>query len=335
MNSVLLQLNELKTYFYTEEGVARAVDDVSLNLREGEILGLVGESGCGKSVTALSILRLIPQPPGKIVGGEILFAERGDLTRVTETEMRKIRGNEISMIFQEPMTSLNPLFRVGDQIAETIHVHQNVSKSEALNRAVEMIRLVGIPSPQKRSRDYPHQLSGGMRQRIMIAMALSCNPRLMLADEPTTALDVTVQAQILDLMNKLKEEIATAIVMITHDLGVIAEMAQNVSVMYAGVVVESAPVRPLFAQPLHPYTQGLLTSIPKGARDPQKKTRLNTIAGIVPSLLDLPQGCRFNDRCPHVHEPCRRVEPMLAVAENNIDSNHLVRCWLHQPVPFH
>jgi len=332
-NGELLQIKGLKTYFFTDEGIARAVDDVSLTLSQGQTLGVVGESGCGKSVTALSIMRLIPQPPGKIVGGEIFFAGRGDLIRLPEHEMRKIRGNEISMIFQEPMTSLNPVFRIGNQIAEAIQLHQRVSKKEALDRSTEMLKIVGIPSPEKRVKDYPHQLSGGMRQRVMIAMALSCNPKLMLADEPTTALDVTIQAQILDLMNKLKEEVGTSIILITHNLGVIAEMAQNVSVMYAGVVVETADVRTLFAEPLHPYTVGLLTSIPRVDRDVGKKTRLNTIAGIVPSLLDLPVGCRFSDRCPHVHEPCRKWEPPLAVPPNISRKDHMVRCWLHLPPP--
>jgi oligopeptide/dipeptide ABC transporter ATP-binding protein len=328
-NGVLLEIKSLKTYFFTDEGTARAVDNVSLRLRKGETLGVVGESGCGKSVTALSIMRLIPQPPGKIVSGKILFAGRGDLTKLTEPEMRKIRGNEISMIFQEPMTSLNPVLRIGDQIAEAIQLHQKVSKREALDRSVDMVHLVGIPSPEKRAKDYPHQLSGGMRQRAMIAMALSCNPKLMLADEPTTALDVTIQAQILELMNRLKEEVGTSIILITHNLGVIAEMAQSVSVMYAGVVVEAADVRTLFAEPLHPYTIGLLTSIPRADRHAGKKTRLNTIPGIVPSLLELPAGCRFNDRCRHVHEPCTRWEPPLDRPTRKEKKDHLVRCWLH------
>ncbi|MBW2146517.1 MAG: ABC transporter ATP-binding protein [Deltaproteobacteria bacterium] len=332
-NGVLLDIKGLRTYFFTDEGVARAVDNVSLTLHEGETLGVVGESGCGKSVTALSIMRLIPQPPGKIVGGEINFADRGDLTKLSESGMRKIRGNEISMIFQEPMTSLNPVFRIGNQIAEAIQLHQKVSKKEALERSVDMLQLVGIPSPEKRVKDYPHQLSGGMRQRVMIAMALSCNPKLMLADEPTTALDVTIQAQILNIMNKLKEEVGTSIILITHNLGVIAEMAQSVSVMYAGVVVENADVYTLFGEPLHPYTIGLLTSIPRADRDAGKKTRLNTIPGIVPSLLELPVGCRFSDRCPHVHEPCTKWEPPLDPPTKTGKKDHLVRCWLHLTPP--
>ena len=326
---ILLQIKGLRTYFFIDEGVARAVDDVSLTLREGDTIGIVGESGCGKSVTALSIMRLIPQPPGKIICGEIYFAGREDLTRLTEDEMRKIRGNEISMIFQEPMTFLNPVYRVGFQIAEAIKLHQGVSKKEAWDRSVEMLKIVGIPSPEKRANDYPHQLSGGMRQRVMIAMALSCNPKLMLADEPTTALDVTIQAQILDLMNKLKQEAGTSIILITHNLGIIAEMAQQVCVMYAGVVVESTDVRTLFTEPLHPYTVGLLTSVPRMDRHKEKKVRLNTIPGIVPSLLDLPVGCRFSDRCPHIHKPCRKWEPPLAM----VKEGHFVRCWLHLTPP--
>ena len=329
----LLEIRDLKTYFYTEQGIAQAVDNVSLTIQRGETLGVVGESGCGKSVTALSIMRLISEPPGKIVGGQIHFADRGDLTKLTAAEMRKIRGNDISMIFQEPMTSLNPVFRIGKQISETIELHQKVSGREALNRSVEMLKIVGIPVPEKRVRDYPHQLSGGMRQRVMIAMALSCNPQLMLADEPTTALDVTIQAQILSLMNKLKERVGTSILLITHNLGVIAKMAQNVCVMYAGVVVETADVLTLFAKPKHPYTIGLLTSIPRADQTAGTKKQLNTIKGIVPSLLDLPVGCKFNDRCPDVHDPCRRWEPSLAPPTGGSKPGHLVRCWLHQPLP--
>jgi peptide/nickel transport system ATP-binding protein/oligopeptide transport system ATP-binding protein len=332
-NSPLLKIKGLKTYFSTEEGVAQAVDDVSLTLYEGETLGVVGESGCGKSVTALSIMRLIPEPPGKLVGGEILFSDRGDLTKLSRAEMREIRGNEISMIFQEPMTSLNPVFRIGRQISEAVEIHQKVSKKEAYDRSLEMLRVVGIPSPERRINDYPHQLSGGMRQRIMIAMALSCNPKLMLADEPTTALDVTIQAQILNLMNQLKEKVGTAIILITHNLGVIAKMAQNVCVMYAGVVVETADVFTLFAHPKHPYTVGLLTSIPRADRIIGTKKRLNTIKGIVPSLLDLPSGCKFSDRCPDVHEPCHKWEPRLVPLQNESKQDHLVRCWLHTTPP--
>jgi len=332
-HGVLLEIKDLRTYFFTEAGIVRAVDGVSLTLRKGETLGIVGESGCGKSMTALSILQLIDRPRGKIIAGEIHFAGLGDLTKLSARAMRKIRGNEISMIFQEPMTSLNPVFRIGNQIVEAIQLHQKVSKKEALDRSVRMLKMVGIPSPEKRIRDYPHQLSGGMRQRVMIAMSLSCSPRLMLADEPTTALDVTIQAQILDLMDKLKEDIGTSIVLITHDLGVIAEMAQSVCVMYAGVVVEYADVRKLFAEPLHPYTVGLLTSIPRVNRVSGEKASLCTIKGIVPSLLHLPVGCRFSDRCPNVHEPCRKWEPPLASPSNTSEQDCLVRCWLHLTPP--
>ena len=333
-NDMFLEVKELKTYFYTEGGIARAVDDVSFKLRKGDTLGIVGESGCGKSVTALSIIGLVDKPAGRIVSGKINFSDRGDLTKLPEPEMRKIRGNEISMIFQEPMTSLNPVFRIGDQITEAIRLHQKVSKNAALELAVDMLKTVGLPSPEKQIKDYPHQLSGGMRQRVMIAMALSCNPKLMLADEPTTALDVTIQAQILFLMNKLKEAIGTSIILITHDLGVIAKMAQNVCVMYAGVVVEYADVMTLFKDPLHPYTLGLLTSIPRARRKGDQKKRLNTIRGIVPNLLDLPQGCRFSDRCPDTHDPCLNREPPLALVVSDFNKTHLVRCWLHkQPSP--
>ena len=326
----LLDIKGLKTYFHTEDGVARAVDDVSLSVRRGETLGIVGESGCGKSVTALSIMRLIPEPPGRIVSGEIQYAGYGDLLKMSEPDIRHIRGNQISMIFQEPMTSLNPVFRVGDQIAETIKLHQQVSRREASDRAVEMLEQVGIPSPVRRARDYPHQLSGGMRQRAMIAMALSCNPALMLADEPTTALDVTIQAQVLDLMRKLREDAGTAIILITHNMGVTAEMADRVCVMYAGVAVEMTDVLTLFSQPLHPYTRGLLNSIPRADRRLKRKGRLNTIPGLVPSLLNLAPGCRFANRCSDVHEPCRISEPYLAPTPGTAGSRHLVRCWLYQ-----
>jgi oligopeptide/dipeptide ABC transporter ATP-binding protein len=321
----LLEIEGLKTYFFTDEGVARAVDDVSLRLRKGETIGVVGESGCGKSVTALSIIGLIPHPPGKIVSGKINFSFHGDLTKLSEQEMRKIRGNEISMIFQEPMTALNPVLRIGRQIAEVVRVHQSVSKNESLERAIEMLRKVDMPAPEKRVKDYPHQLSGGMRQRVMIAMALACNPKLMLADEPTTALDVTIQAQILELMNNLKREKNTAIILITHDLGVIAEMAENVCVMYAGVIVETADVRTLFSNPLHPYTRALMASIPCVG----KRERLKMIPGLVPSLLDLHQGCRFSDRCQQVHDPCRKSEPPLTAPNGTSQSGHQVRCWLY------
>ena len=328
----LLEIKGLKTYFYMKEGIAKAVDNVSLEINPGETLGIAGESGCGKSVTALSIIRLLQEPPARIVGGKINFSSRGDLTKLTQAEMRKIRGNEISMIFQEPMTSLNPVFRIGRQISETIKIHQNVSAKEALNRAVELLKMVGLSAPEKQIKDYPHQLSGGMRQRVMIAMALSCNPKLMLADEPTTALDVTIQAQILNLMNELKERIGTSIMLITHDLGVIAKMAQNVCVMYAGVVVETADVLTLFSNPLHPYTMGLLASLPRPHQTGKAKQRLSTIKGIVPSLLDLPVGCKFSDRCPKVFEPCKKWEPPL-VSVNGSKGRHLASCWLHHTPP--
>ena len=319
-NGNLLEIRHLRTYFYVREHVARAVDDISLAIEPGQTLGLVGESGCGKSVMAHSIIRLIPEPPGKIVSGSIGF-DGTDLLSLTEGQMRKIRGNRISMIFQEPMTSLNPVFTVGDQVGEVIRLHQKRSRKETRERVIEMFRLVGIPAPVSRLSDYPHQMSGGMRQRVMIAMALACSPRLMIADEPTTALDVTIQAQILDLMNQLKAETGASILFITHDLGVIAEMAQHVAVMYAGRMMEFADVKTLFANPMHPYTVGLMGSIPILGR----KTgdgKLKTISGTVPSLLALPTGCLFSDRCPDAFDECRHSEPeMVAVGEN-----HMARC---------
>ena len=316
----LVEVRNLKTYFHTEDGVVPSVDGVSLHIHRGETLGVVGESGCGKSVTSLSIMRLIPIPPGQIAGGEIIF-EGEDLLKKSEAAMRKIRGNEISMIFQEPMTSLNPVYTCGDQIAEAIELHQGLNRKEAMAKAVEMLRLVGIPSPEQRAHEYPHQLSGGMRQRVMIAMALSCNPKLLIADEPTTALDVTIQAQILELMKKLKRELGMAIMLITHDLGVIAEMAERVIVMYAGKVVEEADVVSLFRKPLHPYTEGLLRSIPRLDGD---KERLHVIEGVVPNPLRLPPGCRFNPRCPYAKDICRAKEPPLA----ETSPGRQVACWL-------
>jgi peptide/nickel transport system ATP-binding protein len=315
----VVDIQHLRTYFYVRGQIARAVDDVSLTIPSGQTLGLVGESGCGKSVTAHSIIRLIPDPPGKIVGGRIDF-QGTNLLELSEPRMRKIRGNRISMIFQEPMTSLNPVYSVGNQVGESIRIHQKFSGKEVRDRVLDMFRLVGIPAPEKRMGDYPHQMSGGMRQRVMIAMALACNPRLMIADEPTTALDVTIQAQILDLMNKLKSEIGASILFITHDLGVIAEMAQHVAVMYAGKVVEFSDVNTLFANPKHPYTVGLLQSIPVLGRNTGK--RLNTIKGTVPSLLNLPSGCMFNDRCPDVFSDCRQIEPEMVAA----GPHHVARC---------
>jgi oligopeptide/dipeptide ABC transporter ATP-binding protein len=323
-DSKILEVRNLQTSFTTERGVLKAVDDVSFELSAGKTLGVVGESGCGKSVTSLSIMRLIPNPPGKITGGEILYKGR-DLLRLSAEEMRKIRGNEISMIFQEPMTSLNPVFTIGNQLIEAILLHQDLSKAEALNKAVEMLRLVGIPAPEKRVRDYPHQLSGGMRQRVMIAMALSCNPKILIADEPTTALDVTIQAQILDLLRDLQQKTGLALLLITHDLGVVAEMAHDVVVMYAGRVVERAPVNEIFKSPKHPYTRGLLNSIPVLSRDPTgkvKKSRLEPIPGIVPSLFDLPAGCRFQERCSLVSDECRSAEPEL----RDLSGIRSVRC---------
>ena len=323
MSSPLLAIRDLSTYFFTEDGVIKAVESVSLSLNEGDTLGLVGESGCGKSVTALSILRLVPHPPGKIVSGRIEF-ENQNLLSLRESEMRRIRGAKISMIFQEPMTSLNPAFRVGGQIAEAIRLHQDLSRKEALSKSIEMLNLVGIPSPEIRVRDYPHQMSGGMRQRVMIAMALSCNPKLMIADEPTTALDVTIQAQILDLMNKLKAKIGTSIILITHDLGVIAENAQFVAVMYAGRVMEYADAEALFDDPKHPYTIGLMASLPN-PEEARLRRRLSVIPGTVPSLISLPSGCKFRDRCNKSSVTCKEQEPALL----EVKPGHQVRCWLY------
>ncbi|MBI3081226.1 MAG: ABC transporter ATP-binding protein [candidate division NC10 bacterium] len=320
-NSDLLSVENLQTYFFTDAGVLRAVDGVSLRIAQGETLGVVGESGCGKTVTALSILRLVPDPPGRIVGGRVTF-EGTELLGLDPERMRKMRGSAISMIFQEPMTSLNPVFTVGDQIAEGVRLHQKLSRRAAWDRAVEMLRLVQIPDPDRRAREYPHQLSGGMRQRVMIAMALSCGPRLLIADEPTTALDVTIQAQILELLVRLKEELGMAVMLITHDLGVIADTAQRVVVMYAGRVVEEAPVRDLFANPRHPYTQGLLASIPTLEKGVGGRKRLQAIPGLVPSLLDLPPGCRFSDRCPLAVPECRVAEPEL----RQVTPQHRARC---------
>ncbi|MGA2464121.1 MAG: ABC transporter ATP-binding protein [Thermodesulfobacteriota bacterium] len=320
----VLEIRDLKTYFFTYEGVAKAVDGVTYQLAKGEPLGLVGESGCGKSVTALSILRLIPIPPGKIVGGEILFKGK-NLIDLSEKEMRKIRGNRISMIFQEPMTSLNPVFTIGNQIQETIKLHQGLSKRESLEKAIEMLRLVNIPSPERCVNQYPHELSGGMRQRAMIAMSLACNPEILIADEPTTALDVTIQAQILDLLNKLKEELGMAIILITHNLGVIAETVNRVLVMYAGKIVEEAKTKTLFENPQHPYTRGLLKSIPRlGDKVRHGKVRLSEIPGVVPSLYEIPSGCKFSTRCPSVMDICKEKEPEL----KEIEKGHFSACWL-------
>ncbi|MEC8646406.1 MAG: ABC transporter ATP-binding protein [Candidatus Latescibacterota bacterium] len=314
----LLEVRNLCTYFHTEEGLGKAVDGVSFELRRGETLGLVGESGCGKSVSALSVMRLIPQPPGQIESGEILFGGQ-DLLRLSEEEMCRVRGDEIAMIFQEPMTSLNPVLTCGFQIAESVILHQGVSKQEARNRAIEMLRLVGIPAPEQRVDEYPHQLSGGMRQRVMIAMALSCNPQLLIADEPTTALDVTIQAQILELLQRLQEELKMAVLMITHDLGVIAEVADRVAVMYAGQVVEYASTRDLFNSPQHPYTRGLMQSVP---RLDESRERLDIISGIVPDAREFPEGCRFAPRCPLAEDRCRSASVELRA----LSEEHLGRC---------
>ena len=321
----LLQVRNLKTYFHTEAGTAKAVDGVNFDIFTGEVLGLVGESGSGKSVTALSILRLIPDPPGKIVDGTILFKGR-DLLHEPWEAIRDIRGREISMIFQEPMTSLNPVFTIGMQLTEGILQHENVSKIEAFERSVGMLQLVGIPDPASRMNDYPHQFSGGMRQRVMIAMALSCNPSLLIADEPTTALDVTIQAQILELMLKIKDQRKdAAILLITHNLAVVAETCHRVMVMYGGKIQEVAPVRELFKTPLHPYTRGLLASLPTVEGD--KHQRLRTIPGNVPGILDLPVGCKFVTRCTERIEKCALIEPELL----EITPGHWVRCHLVQP----
>ncbi len=326
-SSHLLEVNGLKTYFHTYEGVARAVDGVTYHLDPGEALGIVGESGCGKSVTASSIMRIVPDPPGKIVGGQILFQGQ-DLTQLSQRAMRRIRGRSIAMIFQEPMTSLNPVYTVGNQIAEMFILHRGMNKRTAMDASVEMLDRVQIPAPRRRAAEYPHQLSGGMRQRAMIAMALACDPELLIADEPTTALDVTVQAQILDLMLKLKEELKTAVQIITHDLGVIAETADRIVVMYAGRVVEEAATVTLFQNTLHPYTRGLLNSIPLlGSRTAGKQQALEEIKGMVPSLYGLPPGCKFRERCPDAMPVCREREPDLTA----IGDGHAVRCWLHIP----
>ena len=315
----LLQVRNLQTSFFTPEGEVRAIDGVSFEIGEGKTLGLVGESGCGKSVTSLSIMRLIASPPGKIVGGEILYRDR-DLLKLNNEAMRKIRGNEISMIFQEPMTSLNPVFTVGNQIGEAIKLHQGLGKRETRAKTIDMLRLVKIADPESRVDSYPHQLSGGMRQRVMIAMALSCNPSLLIADEPTTALDVTIQAQILELMKELKQKIGMALLLITHDLGVVAEQADEVAIMYAGKIVERTNTKAIFARPFHPYTVGLLNSLP-GATG-QKKKRLDAIPGVVPNPLNLPSGCRFRDRCPRAAELCAQTEPELVQKE----PGHAVAC---------
>ena len=323
MTSPLLEVEGLKTHFYTRDGIVRAVDGVSFSVQSGETLAIVGESGCGKSVTSLSILRLIASPPGRTVAGSIRFEGR-DLLGLTEPEMRKVRGNEISMIFQEPMTSLNPVLTIGRQIAEALTLHRGLDRGAAWAKAIEMLAMVNIPEPSRRVGEYPHQLSGGMRQRVMIAMALACNPKLLIADEPTTALDVTIQAQILDLMRGLKSKTGAAIVLITHDLGVVAEMAQRVIVMYAGRKGEEAPVDALFARPRHPYTQGLLHSIPRlGATASGERVRLEEIRGMVPSMRDEIPGCVFAPRCTYATDRCRTEYPPLEEKA----AGPTVACW--------
>jgi peptide/nickel transport system ATP-binding protein len=318
----LLEIRGLKTHFATDDGMVHAVDGVDLTLDRGETLGVVGESGCGKTVTALSALKLIAMPPGRIVAGEVLWQGR-DLVPLGPREMQRIRSKEIGIVFQEPMTSLNPVYTVGAQIAETIRAHEPLGRRAALGKAVEMLRLVHIPNPERRVRDYPHQFSGGMRQRVMIAMALSCNPQLLIADEPTTALDVTIQAQILELLAELKGRLGMAVMLITHAMGVVAETAQRVAVMYAGKVVEEAPVGELFSRPRHPYTQGLIRSIPRIDKA-GRKTRLAAIAGVVPSLVDPAPGCRFAPRCPFAMPVCTAATPPL----RRIGPNHKVACVL-------
>ena len=326
----LLEVKNLKTYFYTEDGVVKAVDGVDFHVFPGEVMGLVGESGCGKSVTSLSIMRLISRP-GKIVSGEILL-EGKDLVTASEEDMIKVRGNRVSMIFQQPQTALNPVFKVGDQISEVLGIHQAMGREKGRARAVELLKMVGIPDPERRAQAYPHELSGGQAQRVMIAMALACVPDLLIADEPTTALDVTIQAQILDLMRNLRQNIGTAIILITHDLGVVAEMAERVAVMYAGRIVEQADVQGLFETPLHPYTQGLIGSIPVLGK---LKDRLEVIPGSVPNLVNLPPGCRFAARChsraDYALSICTEKEPGLVTHR----PNHIVRCWLYQDAEGH
>lgn len=317
---ILLQVRDLKTYFYTDAGVVKAVDGVSYDLKEGETLGLVGESGCGKSVSALSILRLIANPPGKIVGGEIFF-EGKDLLKISEKEIRNIRGNHIAMIFQEPMTSLNPVLTIGLQIGEALELHRNMNKKEAREEILRLLRMVGIPDPERRIGDYPHQFSGGMRQRVMIAMALSCNPKLLIADEPTTAVDVTIQAQLLEVVKELTSRLGTAVMLITHNLGVVARHVNRMAVMYAGRIVEQGPAAEVYAHPRHPYTIGLLASVPR--LDKPRKERLVPIDGQPPNLILLPPGCSFMPRCSYRMEICSKERPEL----RPVGDGHFTACW--------
>jgi peptide/nickel transport system ATP-binding protein len=323
MTEPLLEIRGLKTHFETDDGVVQAVDGVDLTIARGETVGVVGESGCGKSVTAMSVLKLIPMPPGRIVGGQVLWRGR-DLLVLPAADMRRIRSKEIAIVFQEPMTSLNPVYTVGAQIAEVVRLHEGLGRRAALERTVEMLRLVQIPNPERRVYDYPHQFSGGMRQRVMIAMALSCDPALLIADEPTTALDVTIQAQILELLQDMKSRFGMAIMLITHAMGVVAETAQRVVVMYAGKVIEEAAVEQLFGNPRHPYTQGLIRSIPRIDMAAAGRSRLEAIPGVVPSLIDPPQGCRFESRCPYAMAICREASPPL----REIEPGHKVACVL-------
>ena len=328
-NKPLLEVKGLKTYFYTEDGVVRAVDGVNFEVYPGEVLGLVGESGCGKSVTSLSIMRLISKP-GKVDAGEILL-DGENLLNLSEEEMTKVRGNRISMIFQQPQTALNPVFKVGDQLAEVLNVHQDMGKEAGWKRAIALLKMVGVPDPERRVEAFPHELSGGMAQRVMIAMALACVPELLIADEPTTALDVTIQAQILDLMRDMRKEMGTSVILITHDLGVVAELAERVAVMYAGEIVEQTDVNSLFDEPLHPYTQGLIGSIPILG---EMKDKLDVIPGTVPNLVNLPPGCRFAPRCQaRIKYSCEICSSDKKPELEEVKPGHFVRCWLYQSAP--
>ncbi len=316
----LLQVKDLQTHFFTQDGVVKAVNGVSFDLDEGETLGIVGESGCGKSVTVLSVMRLIPNPPGRIVGGQVLF-DGEDLLKVDDEEIRRVRGNKIAMVFQDPMTSLNPVLTICRQISESLELHLNMSKDAARKRSVELLELVGIPEARKRIDDYPHQFSGGMRQRVMIAMALSCNPQLLIADEPTTALDVTIQAQIIDLVKRLQREMGMAVIWITHDLGVVAGMCKRVIIMYAGNIIEQADVDEVYANPRHPYSMGLLGSIPR--LDAARKSKLTPIEGLPPDLIEMPDMCPFSPRCQYVQDICRQKRPLL----RSVGADHQIACW--------
>ena len=316
----LLEINDLATYFFTQEGVVKAVDGINYEVEEGEVLGVVGESGCGKSVSALSIMRLVANPPGRTVRGQVMF-EGEDLLQMDDSEMRGVRGNKISMVFQEPMTSLNPVLTIGRQLTETLELHMGMTKAQSRARAAELLGLVGIPDAENRLKDYPHQFSGGMRQRVMIAMALSCNPRLVIADEPTTALDVTIQAQILELMQDLAAQFGTAMIIITHNLGVVARYAHRVIVMYAGKIIETGDAREIYHNPRHPYTLGLLASVPR--LDERERARLEAIEGLPPNLVNLPKGCSFAPRCRFAYERCLEEEPSLS----EVADNHNSSCW--------